>query len=317
MDNDKPSKALVKVVPGDAPAMVLASSLENAQPRTFVHIDARGQVRSPARYRAIEAASYGAVGGVVLGVTVVYGALLGMPGVAVGAAVGLWFGWLLRRGRLLQKATLLLAHDRLDEAEVLLNRVLTSWPRPRALRALAEQNLGAVCARRGDFEGALTHQRAAMSIYATSSRRRRNSPMARLVEYAEVSTLVNLGRVGEARQRLEQRRDHVPPGNYLKLQFWVAELYVCLAEGEHRLTADDLHERARTALGITGAAALLGLCAWAHAASGDTDQAWHLLRESLDRRHGQLIDRLLPKLHAWMEAHLADAEWTPPSADED
>jgi hypothetical protein len=309
---DKPeSKALVPVT---APSMVLARNLEEAAPRTFVHIDARGQVRSPARYRAIEAASYGALGGITLGVTVVYGAMLGFPGVALGAAVGLWFGWLLRRGRMLQKATLLLAHDRLDEAEALLQRVLSSWPRPRAVRALAEQNLGAVCARRGDWEGALGHQRAAMTLYA---QRRRRSPMARLVEYAEITTLVNLDRVGEARHRLDERaRDGAPRGNYLRLQLWVAELYVCLAEGEHRFDADALHERARTALGITGAAALLGLCAWAHHQSGDTDQAWHLLRESLDRREGQLIDRLLPRLHAWMEAHAVESGWKAASVEE-
>jgi hypothetical protein len=288
--------------------MVLARSLEEAAPRSFVHIDSAGQVRSPARYRAMELVSYGAVGGITLGVTVVYGALFGFPGVALGAGVAAWFGWMVRRGRMLQKATLLLAHDRLDEAEALLRQVLSSWPRPRALRALAEQNLAAVAARRGDFEAALIHQRAAMQIYALG---RRRSPMARLVEYAEVTTLVNLGRVGEARQRLEQRHADVPRGDYLRLQFWVADLYVCLAEGEHRLDGDTLHERARTALSINGAAALLGLCAWAHARSGDSDQAWHLLREALDRRQGQWIDRLLPRLHSWMEAHAADAGWTP------
>ena len=94
---DKPeSKALVRVTP--APSMTLARNLEEAAPRTFVHIDARGQVRSPARYRAIEAASYGALGGITLGVTIVYGAMLGFPGVALGAGVGVWFAWLLRRG---------------------------------------------------------------------------------------------------------------------------------------------------------------------------------------------------------------------------
>jgi hypothetical protein len=151
-----------------------------------------------------------------------------------------------------------------------------------------------------------------MQIYAL---KRRRSAMARLVEYSEVTTLVNLGRVGEARQRLEQRKSEPVRGDYLRLQFWVAELYVCLAEGEHRFDGDALHERARAGLAITGAAALLGLCAWAHAEAGDTDQAWHLLREALDRRPGQLIDRLLPKLHTWMEAHMADSGWERPSGD--
>jgi hypothetical protein len=155
-----------------------------------------------------------------------------------------------------------------------------------------------------------------MTLYARVGRRR-HSAMAHMVSLAEVTTLVNLGRTGEARQRLEQLRGHLPDGNYLRLQFWVAELYVCFAEGEHRFDADQLHERARTALGITGAASLLGLCAWAHYTSGDHDQAWHLLSEALDRRPGQLIDRLLPKLHAWMEAHLAESGWQPPAPDDE
>ncbi len=301
---DKSSQALVRVEP--VPPVVLARTLEEAEPRTFVHIDARGQVRSPARYRAIELATYGAMGGITFAITLVYGAALGLPGVAVGGAVAMWFGWLLRRGRLLQKATVLIAHDRLDEAEALLARVARTWPRPKSARAFIEQNLAAISGRRGDFEAALGHQRAAMEMYARAGRRGR-SAMARLVEYAEITTLVNLGRVGEARQRLEERLAHPPEGNYLKLQAWVAELYVCLAEGEHRLDADQLHERARAGLGITGAAALLGLSAWAHYYVNDKDQGAHLLGEALDRREGQLIERLLPKLHKWMDEHAAEA----------
>jgi hypothetical protein len=299
------TKDLVKAA-DPVPAVVLARTLEEAQPRTFVHIDGRGQVRSPARYRAIELATYGAMGGLTMMITLVYGAALGLPGVAVGGAVAVWFGWLLRRGRLLQKATVLIAHDRLDEAENLLGQVARSWPRPKSARALIEQNLAAISARRGNFEEALAHQRTAMELYAKSGRRGR-SAMARLVEYSEITTLVNLGRVGEARQRLEERLKNPPRGNYLQLQAWVAELYVCLGEGEHRLDADALHERARAGLQITGAAALLGLCAWAHFHVGDTDQGGHLLGEALDRREGQLIERLLPRLHDWMEAHAAEA----------
>ncbi len=298
------TRALVKADP--VPPVVLARTLEEAEPRTFVHIDGRGQVRSPARYRAIEMATYGAMGGLTLAITLVYGAALGLPGVAVGGAVAFWFAFLLRRGRSLQKATVLIAHDRLDEAEALLAQVARSWPRPKSARALIEQNLAAIRARRGDFEGALSHQRAAMELYARSGRRGRTA-MARLVEYAEITTLVNLGRVGEARHRLDERLKTPANGNYLQLQAWVAELYVCLAEGEHRLDADQLHERARTGLTITGAAALLGLCAWAHYHAGDKDQGAHLLGEAIDRREGQLIERLLPKLHEWMEAHASEA----------
>ena len=149
-----------------APPMKLANSLEEAAPRTFVHVDNKGQVRSPARYKALQAVSYGAAAAIVGGVTVMYGALLGIPGVGIGAAFAGYFAWHLKRNRMLHKATVLLVHDQLDEAEALLRKVLSSWRCPKSVRALAEQNLGAVYNRRGNFEEALAHQRAAMAIYA-------------------------------------------------------------------------------------------------------------------------------------------------------
>jgi hypothetical protein len=306
-DDDKhdPSKALVKRAPTQpAPRMVLAESLEKAPPKSFVHVDAKGQVRSPSRYRMIQAISYGSAAAIVGGVTVVYGALLGIPGIALGIGLGAYVGWHVRRGLKLQQATRLLVHDRLDEAETLLKQVLHGWRVPRNVKALAEQNLAALEVRRANYDEALNHQRAAMALWARS---RRKSLFARTVEYAEITTLVNLNRPGEARQRFEQKHGEVPEGDYLRLQHWVAELYVCLAEGEHRITADDLHDRAKAALGITGAAALLGLTSWAHWKLGDTDQAWHLLREAYDRMSGSAIDRALPRLYEWMEKHRAEA----------
>src|SRR5690348_11970092 len=83
-----------------APPMRLAETLEDAAPRTFVHVDRKGQVRSPARYKALQVASYGAAAAIVGGVTVMYGVLLGVPGVGVGAAFAAYFGWHLRRGRM-------------------------------------------------------------------------------------------------------------------------------------------------------------------------------------------------------------------------
>jgi tetratricopeptide (TPR) repeat protein len=301
----RPDEALVKKAEaGPAPPMKLAESLEDAAPRTFVHVDRKGQVRSPARYRALQAVSYGAAATIVGGVTVMYGALLGPWGVSVGAAFAAYFGWQMRRSRLLQKATVLLVNERLDEAEALFRKVLASWRCPRHVAALAEQNLGAVYNRRGNFEEALSHQRAAMTLYAKSNTR---SPMRQVVEYAEIFTLVNLGRVGEARQRFDQKQGKVPEGDYLRMQHWGAELYVCLGEGEHRIDPEQLHQCAIAALKITGAAALLGLTSWAHWKMGDTDQAWHLLAEAYDRRKGARLERTLPLLWQWMEAHATEA----------
>ena len=316
-DNKKPDpgKALAKRAETQpAPPMVLADSLEDAPPKAFVHVDAKGQVRSPARYRALQALSYGSAAAIVGSVTLIYGSLLGIPGVGIGVALGAYVGWQIRRGMKLQHATRLLVHDRLDEAEALLREVLGSRGCPRQVRALAEQNLGAVYVRRGEFEKALEHQRAAMTLYAKG---RRKGVFAHTVEYAEITTLVNLGRIGEARQRFEQKNAKgSPSGDYLRVQHWVAELYVCLAEGEHRISPDDLHERAKAALAITGASALLGLGSWAHWKTGDTEMAWHLLREAYDRLTGTGLQRGLPRLLDWMDQHRAEAGVTDKPVDE-
>ncbi len=307
------ASALVASGPRPLPPLVLARSLESAKPGTLVYIDRQGQVRSPRRYRLLEAISYGAVSGLVASTTAIYGALLGLPGVLFGLGLGLWFGLAVRRRILLGRASLLITHERFDEAEALLLKLRTSFRAPAAARALAEQNLGAIAARRGDFAGALERQRAALKLYARGGlwggggvgggkNKAPRSAMAALAGLSEIMTLVNLDRTGEAQARLDQLRPAVPSGNYLQLQLWTTELYVAFSQGQHAFDDDALHLRARTALQVTAASALLGLLAWAHARAGDPDQALHLLSEALDRRSGQLIDRLMPKLHRWMEA---------------
>ncbi|MEO6954108.1 MAG: DUF456 domain-containing protein [Polyangia bacterium] len=286
---------------GPAPSMELASSLASAPPRAFVHVDSEGQVRSPARYKVLQAVSYAAAGSVVAGVTGIYGALLGPPGILIGLGLGAYLAWHVRRGRRLQEAVTLLAHDRIDEAEQALNEVRFSFRCPRPLRAMAEQNLGAIASRRKDYEAALEHQRTALVLYA---RMRRKNPMRQLTEYAEEVTLVNLGRTGEARQRFDARSaEGSTLGDYLRLQHWIAELYIHMAEGSHRIDGDELHARARIGLQISGAAALLGLLAWAEHEAGDVEFAWHLLREALDRRRQLHIREGLPLLCAWMDAN--------------
>ena len=149
------------------------AQLEEAAPRTFVHVDRKGQVRSPARYKALQAASYGAAAAIVGGVTLMYGALLGMPGVGVGAAFAAWFGWHLRRWRMLQKATVLLgarpARRGRGDPRARCWRVALPQARRRARRA----EPGAVYNRRGNFEEALAHQRAAMDAVRARQRRGR------------------------------------------------------------------------------------------------------------------------------------------------
>jgi len=324
-DSDEPGQALIVrpetrpqvATSTPAPKMELAASLNTARPRTFVHIDGKGQVRSPARYKALMAVTYGTAGALIAGVGVVYTLALGLPGALFGLGLGAWFTFAIRRQLRLNEAVRLLVHDRLDEAEAILRSLSKGFRVPRRLKALIEQNLGAIAVRRRDYETALGHQRAALKLYSRLGR----SPLGASVSYGEVVTLVNLDRVGEARQRLEQHKS-VPKGDFLRLLHWAADLYVSLAEGEHRLSDDELHERSRAALGMTSGAALLGLCAWAQhhaqkqAKDPDLDQAWHLLRESYDRRSGAALPRALPKLWTWMESHRKDAE-VPPDDDND
>lgn len=288
--------ALVKAEP--VPPMVLARDLQASTPQSFVHVDRKGQVRSPARFRAMQVAVYG----VLASAGVVYGVLFGAFGVAASLVAGVLVALNVRRNRGLQKAARLLMHDRVEEAQPLLEAMLRRRLAAR-IKAIVEQNLGACHARRGRYAEALAHQRASIALHGRS---RFRGPLAAAAEYAELVVLVNLDRVAEARALLGARHPKVPEGDYLRVLHWGAELYVALAEGKHALSADELHERARAALGITSAASLLGLLAWAHHASGDLDQAWHLLREAEDRRVGVPIEATLPKLHAWMAAH-ADA----------
>jgi hypothetical protein len=301
---DSDDKALaVRAPAAPVPKLVLAKDLAAATPRSFVHIDRDGQVRSPARFRAIEAVSYAALGGTALAVTILYGMAFGVVGGLLGVLLALGFGVGIRRARRLQKAARLIINDRVEEAQRLLED-LRGGRGSRRFRALVEQNLAACHLRRGRFEEALAHQRASIALHGT----RRRSPFARIAEYGELLTLVSLGRAKEARELLGRRHADVPTGDYLLVQHWVAELYIAFAEGTHAIDADELFSRARVALGITSAAALLGLLAWAHHAAGDTDTAWHLLREAQDREAGLPIAQTMPGLHAWMEEHRAAAE---------
>jgi len=67
------------------------------------------------------------------------------------------------------------------------------------------------------LRGGARHQRASMPLYARANNR---SPMRQVVEYSEMITLVNLGRAGEARQRLDQKARPGARGTTLRLQHW-------------------------------------------------------------------------------------------------
>lgn len=301
------SQALVRArdeAPRDVPAMKLARSLEEAGPRTFVYIDNQGRVRSPTRYRAMQALSYSLLAGILIGGSALYTQLLGPQGLLFGLVFGALVGRNLLITRRINQAALLSSHDRLDEAEVLLRQLLSRRWVGRRLRALVHHNLGAVATRRGDHEEALRQLRNAIALYQLSWRR---SPHLRSCQYGEIIALCNLGRGAEARERLIS----LPPqqeGDYLLVKQWTTELYVAFSEDNPGAVSDDLWPKAERALRITSSSALLALCAWGFAARKDFDMAWHLLREAFDRLDGEPLSRIMPLLWRWMESKRAQAE---------
>jgi tetratricopeptide (TPR) repeat protein len=301
-ESDKPQAALVRMAA--APPFKLARSLEEATQGSFVHVDNRGQVRSPARYRMLSTIANGASLVAVASVTALYAARFGtLAAVAVAGVFGATVGMAMLRGRRLNKAARLLQADRLDEAETLCRRTLSGRLVQRRYRAVAHQSLAAIAVRRGQFETALGEARAAMELHARSFRR---SVYLDMLAYFEIGLLVNLGRVREARERLDARGP-VPEGNYLKLQHWTADLSVQFAEGRLQLDEEQLWVRSKSGLQITRGAQLLALCAWAYFERGDADLGSHLLEQAVDRAEPHSA-RSAPGLWRWVEEKRPKAE---------
>ena len=140
---------------------------------------------------------------------------------ALGAHVVL-IGRNLRSTRQINQAALLSSHDRLDEAEIILRRLLRRRFLGKRLRALCHHNLGAVATRRGDHEEALTQLRQAIGLYQAAWPR---SPHLRSCQYGEIIALCNLRRGEEGKQRWLSlpKQDE---GDYLQIKAWTTELYL-------------------------------------------------------------------------------------------
>lgn len=277
----------------------LARSLEEALPGSLVFVDRRGDVIPPRRARLQAALASGTRAGLGTVMVIVCASLFGWVGAVVGSAY-LTFGlWNLVEGRRAARAWRLLASDPAAAEAILLPLARGRW-RPEWIRAGAHAALGHVAAMRGDAESALSHYRAAVASHArTGGAKRVHGLIAR---HGEVFALVNLGRVGEARATLNALGP-LPTGDYLRFQRWACELYVCFGEGRHDIDPDDLHARSLAALRLSSGGTLVALCAWAHAAIGDHDQAAHLLAEAGERSDAELLTRTCPKLRAWMTAY--------------
>lgn len=279
----------------------LAPNLQVASNRDVVHVDRAGRVRSPLRYRAIHVAYYGLLAALVLAEIALVARLFrdnGTMGAGMGAFVALgltWIAWAISRQFALRRAQRALAADRVAEAERIYRGVLRAPLLPPKYKTFAEQGLGACDAVAGRHEEALARVQKVLRRHG-----RAQSLQARLARYSEVYLLVNVGKLDEARAKLEALGP-VPDGEYLRISHWGAELYLALANGSHALDDDELHRRADAALAITSAAPLLGMLAWAFAHRGDGEMAALLLNEARDRHPGQKLSGSLPLLEAWME----------------
>ncbi len=292
--------------PRDVPTMQLAKTLEEAGPRTFVYIDSQGRVRPPLQYRMIQAASYAMLTTILVGGSVLYTYLWGVLGLLFPLVFGSLVGRNLLVTRRINQAALLSSHDRLDEAEAILRRLLRRRALGRRLKALVHHNLGAVATRRGDHQEAVNQLRQAIALYHDAWRK---SPHLRSCQYGEVIALCNLGKVDEARARLSQVQI-ADQGDYLLLKYWTTELYVRFCADDSPPPPSELWERAERALKITASSALLALCAWAYTRGKEPDQdmAWHLLREALDRLDNEPLARIMPPLWKWISQNRTAAE---------
>jgi len=126
----------------DPPATKVARNLQVASSRELVYVDRKGRVRSPARLRANQIASYGLMTGLLGGATALYYATLGPAGIAVGGVLGLWFARVIGTGFALGAGLRLMVTDRFDEAAAVFTRIARGRFVPRRLRANAEHHLG-------------------------------------------------------------------------------------------------------------------------------------------------------------------------------
>jgi hypothetical protein len=277
--------------------MKLSGSLARAGRDEFVYVGAKGEVRAPWRYRAQRTVGLGgAVGLGVLGV--VFSFLIGMPWFSLlylgtlGYVGGLW--WHSER---LKRGAALLAADRLEEAEQVLEPLTRTRTATRTVRALAWQNLGGVEVRRGNHAVALQHVVKCREMF---SRRGSVGPWRWINRFTEILLLAQLGRVDEAKKARSELAT-APDGEYFLILKMNADLMIAFVSDRPDELPDELFDWAKVALETTTAELALALLAWAYIRRGDEDMGAHLLEAAGDRIEPKLFSRAYPKVYAWME----------------
>jgi hypothetical protein len=308
----EPSTSWAREPLATEPRLRMARDLESADARTFVYVDDKGRVRAPWRYRARQVGCWTLLTLLALGSAVAFIPLGGAWGViaaliVIGATVhlALLSSWI-------HRGVVLLAHDRLELADRLLSRAARFSLHQLGIRSLAHQNRSVLAQRRGDHERALSLNRRALAL-----RELWPSPLGRglyfyLLRYAEVILLCNLDQPRAARQRLAGV-PKPPPGEYIRLRRWTAELYLALVEGELDLDQSSLERRTARAERLRTSPELLALCAWGWERLGDRPRALRQLISVRLQERGLPFSPSLPHLARWVDAACADVEPTEPA----
>jgi tetratricopeptide (TPR) repeat protein len=216
-----------------------------------------------------------------------------------------------RAVRRVNQASVALSNGDAAAGRALAEPVARAWWAPGRVRALAELRVAIADALDGHGEQALDRVRRA---------RAKLSP--RLIQYqfsyyTEINLLTALGRTKEARVVLDARGG-VPPGEVLRLSYWIAQMHLGIAEGKLEIDDTELHDRMRKGLSMTAGRDLLLLCAWAYALRGEHDEARFSWRQAMEREGSQRLEVAMPKLAAWMAAYKSSRpELDEPEPDED
>lgn len=276
----------------DNPPRRVADSLTEATAGSVIYVDQRGQVR-PAREQGQRLTRYFVTLGLgMTAATALYWMVGGPFGLAVGAALTLLFLRDAPAHQKLNRASRLMAAERLAEAEPLLRRLTTSRLVSETMRGRAERFLAMVVVARGDHQQALALQTSAL---ARMRKHRSLRYDRRALVYSQVITLVNLDRTGEA-AALFARLPRLLEGDYLRVLRAHAELYLALAEGRQQFHREELRAQADLALAMPHGRAWLMLLASAYGQMGDRASAARLLAVAETRPSVERLRAMFPKL---------------------
>ncbi len=222
------------------------------------------------------------------------GAVLGGLGGTAFSALSIWRRLQTRaiRGRFMD----LYRRGASDDAEAFCRRILSSRGSRPLERAIVHHCIALLRMRSGDFADAyeeLHHARALQEQWPVNF----NLIERAILTSAEVLTLVNLGRLAEARSRFEGWRE--PRGDFLRLRHLTADLIVQFGEGRLRVPEEEMWRRAHASLATMFSGMLLPLCAWGFAELGEVEMSEHLRAVAIDRDTTSW-QALFPALHDWI-----------------